>query len=337
MEEAHRETGHGGYEKIKSRLEEEKCYTWLGIGKDVKEWVKNCEKCQKNNQKRSIGRGSFIPTARKLELVGIDVMGPIEEHYVICMIDYHTRVAKLRAVKKHTTKEMIEAVEEWCRERGAPERVITDTAKEYIGKEWLEYLEKRGIVGHTGAVEVHGSLRRVERLIKSVWEIHRKGRDDRKSRGEAQATKEWIKEIERMINGRVHDGIKMRPEEAWNEEECEETRERLRERNSGSGEYARKRFEEEIEEDGELEKGAEVWIRKGAQRKQEDRFSKVGVVEKAVGGGSYIIRMIDSTEKKSKVNHRKIKKRGSREKTDRRKEDPGKIKIYKKKEEEKVW
>ncbi|KAI5132260.1 hypothetical protein NEAUS06_0049 [Nematocida ausubeli] len=208
MNRAHEETGHGGMEKMRDWIETDQESTWVGLKTDLLEKVKSCEKCQKNNQKRSISKGKFIETGKALEMVGMDVMGPVEEHNLVCVLDYFTRIVMVRAKKGRGAADMIAVMEEWIQTRGKPEKLVTDTAKEYVADKWMRFLEKTGIENYRGSIEVHATLRRVERVIKSVWEIYRKIGTD----GEL---KDRVQRIENAINGRRHDGIGMKPNEAW--------------------------------------------------------------------------------------------------------------------------
>lgn len=306
---AHKETGHGGADKMQEWVENTEGKTWLNMKSKLKDWTDNCDACKRNNQKRSINKGEFIETIRKLQMVGVDTMGPIEENWIICILDYYTRITKLKVTKKHREEEMIKAKEEWCEERGVPEMIMTDTAKEYIGDKWRKYLEEKKIKGHTGAIEVHGTIRRVERVIKTVWEVYRKTKEELKG-----TLEERVRMIERMINNRVHEGIKMRPEEAWRCKENTKQKEILEKRNSKEGEYAERRFKkEEDKEMWRFGKGEEIWIRRKPERKQEQRFKIKGVITK-VEGGSYICTIQKEGGKKTKINYRRIKTRKEKDK-----------------------
>src|SRR5947207_2786276 len=87
------------YEKTKER------YYWKGLWKDVEEYVKSCDKCQR--RERPIGRNELHPIEVKepFHMIGIDFVGPLPitekgNRYIIVAMDYFMKWPEAKAVKE---------------------------------------------------------------------------------------------------------------------------------------------------------------------------------------------------------------------------------------------
>uniref|UniRef100_A0A4W3IW22 Gypsy retrotransposon integrase-like protein 1 n=1 Tax=Callorhinchus milii TaxID=7868 RepID=A0A4W3IW22_CALMI len=86
---------HLGQKKTVHRIQSR--YYWLGIVKDVVDWIKTCETCQRAEQYKNMSRKYRpIKVTRPWEILGIDLIGPFPESsqantYVLAVTDYFTK------------------------------------------------------------------------------------------------------------------------------------------------------------------------------------------------------------------------------------------------------
>ena len=123
-----------------------------------------CEACILANLQKRVPRGDqiTIKSSRPLELVHSDVMGPFDpdvfgDRYLITFVDDWSRLCHIRVVPKKS--DVLEGFI-WFVNRmktQMPEhricRLKTDNGLEYVNKEMREYIESRGIVHCTTAVD----------------------------------------------------------------------------------------------------------------------------------------------------------------------------------------
>ncbi|KAI5193332.1 hypothetical protein NEMIN01_2480, partial [Nematocida minor] len=277
LRRAHDATLHKGTQRIIQ--EARKQYYWRGMWDEAERITKQCETCIVNNRKRAAGY-NYVETTRKLELVGLDIMKEeIEGVYILVMIDYYTRAAKMHILKNRTTEEIKVGIGRFINNYGTPEKIITDNAKELTSREIEEYLINKGIEHERISVEAHTSNGRVERLIRTIREAIVKL--DRR-----REFKERMKEIEMSYNSTWHSAIKMTPNRAWeNEEEASE-------RNKKDSKYGKtfKHQEREKFYEGEQIKIAKHENLKEKQKSQKGRFYDDGVIMKACGNDAYIVK-----------------------------------------------
>ena len=80
-------------------------YTWKGMYRDIKEYIRTCWECQKRGTPRKNNRTRTIQPADIFERWGIDIIGPLQttrngNRYIIVTVDYFTRWPEARAVEK---------------------------------------------------------------------------------------------------------------------------------------------------------------------------------------------------------------------------------------------
>lgn len=132
--------GHLGRERTYQRLRDK--YWWPRLYHDVEEWVKTCESCQAKKDPRHTKGGQLesIPVSRPFERMGMDLIGPLPKtyrgnKYILVMIDYLTKWVEAFALPKDTAEAVAEKfVEEVVCRFGAPEILLTDRGKQFLGK-----------------------------------------------------------------------------------------------------------------------------------------------------------------------------------------------------------
>jgi len=121
---------HLGVEAVYNKLHER--YFWPNMYDDVKEYIKNCDACQKRgpvNRKEML-----IPIKVKAPFhrVGIDIKGPLpitsdNNRYIIVAMDYFTKWPEAKAIadiKAETVAKFI--YEEIICRHGTPEELLSD-------------------------------------------------------------------------------------------------------------------------------------------------------------------------------------------------------------------
>jgi len=97
------------YKKIKER------YYWKNMKRDVEEYIKTCNQCQKRG--KPVGDNELHPIEVKEPFyqIGIDFVGPLPRtqkgnKYIIVAMDYFTKWPEARAVKEANAKETSEFI-----------------------------------------------------------------------------------------------------------------------------------------------------------------------------------------------------------------------------------
>ena len=114
------------YDKIARR------YYWKGMYKDIKNYIKYCDACQRRGQKGGKGNLYPIKVGEPFERIGIDFVGPLERtkvgnKYILVVTDYLTKWPEARAMKEATAKNVVEFIykEIICR-HGCPRIILSD-------------------------------------------------------------------------------------------------------------------------------------------------------------------------------------------------------------------
>src|ERR1041385_988640 len=114
------------YDKIARR------YYWKGMYKDIKDYIKYCDACQRRGQKGGKGNLYPIKVGEPFERIGIDFVGPLERtkegnKYILVVTDYLTKWPEARAMKEATAKNVVEFIykEIICR-HGCPKVILSD-------------------------------------------------------------------------------------------------------------------------------------------------------------------------------------------------------------------
>ena len=114
------------YEKVKEK------YWWKGMIKDIEEYVKTCDSCQRRN--KPVGKHELNPIEVKepFHMIGIDVVGPLPEttngnKYIVVAMDYFTKWPEARALKEANAREISRFIYEdiICR-HGCSQKILTD-------------------------------------------------------------------------------------------------------------------------------------------------------------------------------------------------------------------
>lgn len=145
-------SAHFGAFKTTKRILQK--YYWPGVSNDVKQYVKNCDVCNrsKTTTKQQFGKmGKFKTASRPWQVVSMDLMGPFvrsskgnEYLFVIC--DYFTKMPILVPLRNAKAVKICEIVEsQLFLEHSVPEVIVTDNGKQFISKEFKKLTESYGV------------------------------------------------------------------------------------------------------------------------------------------------------------------------------------------------
>lgn len=114
-------------------------FFWPGVDKDIKEYVKTCEICQKARHpgkggKSELGNMNIITTP--FAKVAIDIIGPLEmsdrkNRYILTLVDMATRWPEAIPLPNITTPVVIEALSNIFTRIGFPEQILSDNGPQF--------------------------------------------------------------------------------------------------------------------------------------------------------------------------------------------------------------
>lgn len=142
--------GHLGIRKTHSKLMK---FWWPRLPKDVEEYVKRCDTCQRFKEPAGPTPGylNCIPVSKIFEHVHIDIVGPVTRttrgnSYIITATDAFSKWAFAGAVQNIRTTEVIKFLEDKITSlHGRPATIISDRGSQFVSAEWKDYLNKTGI------------------------------------------------------------------------------------------------------------------------------------------------------------------------------------------------
>lgn len=130
-------SGHGATKRTLFRTK--RLYTWMGIDKDVKQFVSSCIVCQKFKGKAHplCPLGRYPVPNKKFQSVAIDLIGPLEvtergHRYILTCVDFLTRYTIVVPLRTKAASEVATAlwnnvVCHW----GPPEVILSDQGTEF--------------------------------------------------------------------------------------------------------------------------------------------------------------------------------------------------------------
>jgi len=140
--------GHHGRDSTYAKLS--RYYYWVGMKKDVEKHVKECERCQRNQQENRPSYGKLqqlrIPERRN-EVIHIDFVTklPQSDGYDAIMVIIDAANKRLRFIPLRpniNTKDIVmEFTRTWVQEKGLPVTIVHDN-NALLAAEFCKYLHK---------------------------------------------------------------------------------------------------------------------------------------------------------------------------------------------------
>ena len=129
--------GHLGVEKTMGKLRQR--FYWVGYKDDIYKWCRQCDTCAQNKMGPPRKRAPLqqIRVGHPLELIAIDVMGPLPEtqkgnRFIVVVSDYFSKWTEAYAVRQHTAATVAEIlVEQFMFRLGIPHQLHSDQGPEF--------------------------------------------------------------------------------------------------------------------------------------------------------------------------------------------------------------
>lgn len=131
-------TGHGGVDKTLDRIR--KRYFWIGMRKDVTQYIAKCLNCQrfKPTNLKPAGLLQTPIQSRRFEVLAIDLFGPLPEaptgeRWIYIVEDLASRWVELFALKAATAEACSRVlIDEIIFRYGVPRKVISDNGVQFV-------------------------------------------------------------------------------------------------------------------------------------------------------------------------------------------------------------
>jgi integrase-like protein len=184
MMHKHPTAGHLGTDAMYHKISER--YYWDQMYRDIQEYVKTCEECQRRQKGRRKEPLHPIQIGRAFERIGIDLVGPLpitkqNNRYIIVATEYLTRWPEARAVPDAGANTLAKFIfEEIVCRHGTPKVILSDQGRNFIS-ETIRILCERFLIKHKFSSPYHpqtnGMVERFNRtLCESLAKV--KGTDD---------------------------------------------------------------------------------------------------------------------------------------------------------------
>lgn len=166
LEQLH--ASHMGIVKCKALA---RAYVWWPlIDRDIEQQVASCENCAK--VKDNPPKSELIPWAWPLKpwiRLHIDYCGPIHGHYILVIIDSHSKWVEAFPTKSMSAATTIKCLREIFSRFGLPEIVVSDNYPSFLSEELQNFLAKNGVKFKSGAVwcpRTNGAAENAVRTLK---------------------------------------------------------------------------------------------------------------------------------------------------------------------------
>jgi hypothetical protein len=166
--------GHFGVKATQERAKDKYC--WKGMMKDIQEYVRSCDKCQRRGKPQGRNELRNIGVKEPFYKIGIDIVGPLKiterkNKYIVVAADYFTKWPEAKALEKADGKEVGRFIFEdiVCR-HGCPKEILSDRGTHFNNELVKELLKNLGIK-HKFSTPYHPKTNGlVERFNKTLCE-----------------------------------------------------------------------------------------------------------------------------------------------------------------------
>ena len=177
--------GHFGFRKTAGLITTR--YYWHDMRKDIKQFCRSCEDCQRSKVTRHTSAGSlaFNLPSNRLETVHIDIVGPLpvpdRKHdvscgltprYLLTMIDRSTGWLEATPLESVTTQSVANAfIATWISRFGVPLYVVTDRGPQFEAELFQTLAQSVGFHRLRTAAyhpQTNGKIERAHRTLKTI-------------------------------------------------------------------------------------------------------------------------------------------------------------------------
>ncbi|XP_067087545.1 gypsy retrotransposon integrase-like protein 1 [Osmerus mordax] len=148
---------HLGQKKTVHRIQSK--YYWLGIVKDVVDWIKECETCQHTEKSKNMTRTLRpIKVDAPWDIVGIDVHGPFQvtkqgNTYVVIITDYFSKWVEAFPIQKRDTSSVARCISTSIYRFGAAKTILCTQNPDFCEAVTKQLCDRWSIVQKVCSVE----------------------------------------------------------------------------------------------------------------------------------------------------------------------------------------
>ena len=141
-------SGHLGMAKTQSRLLQH--FYWPNLFKDVKEYCRTCDTCQrigKNNRKPKAPLITPPIISESFKRISIDIVGPLKPtskgcRFILTVIDHATRWLHAFPLVRHTAADIADAMMSYFTLYGFPSELLSDLGSDFMSELFQVFLHK---------------------------------------------------------------------------------------------------------------------------------------------------------------------------------------------------
>jgi RNase H-like domain found in reverse transcriptase/Reverse transcriptase (RNA-dependent DNA polymerase)/Integrase zinc binding domain len=165
--------GHRGINEVKASLSSR--YYWPNMGKDIENYINNCEICQKNRYDRSppVVKFNLTPTASKpFDHIHIDVFR-ISNHPYLTIIDSFSRYGQAYPISSVSGVSVVAGLLNYITHHGLPFKITADLGTEFKNSDLEDFCKLHKIELHFITSKNSNSNSPVERFHSTLIEHFR--------------------------------------------------------------------------------------------------------------------------------------------------------------------
>lgn len=157
---------------------------WPNLNDHVQNMVKKCDICNqyKDCQRSEPMQSAEIPE-HPFQIVSMD-LGELthegKKMIVLVSVDHFSNYLEVDFLSSQRTSELIDRCKKNFSRMGIPRKIITDSAQQFVGQEWMQFMVDYGISHVTSAPYHHESNGKAESAIKIAKNIIKKALQDKK-------------------------------------------------------------------------------------------------------------------------------------------------------------
>lgn len=162
---------HQGIVRTKQFLRSK--FYWPNMDMDAERMIRNCNACVLNQplyEDQPLHPLELPP--RPWTKLGVDLVGPIENVYLLTVIDYYTSYPEVVVINDITSETVTKEMMKIFARFGYPLEVVTDNGKQFVGKVFEAFLKTSG-VKHIKASPYYpksnGKIERFHRYLKKAF------------------------------------------------------------------------------------------------------------------------------------------------------------------------
>ena len=165
-------SGHFSTEATFNRAQES--YYWPRMYREVENYVKSCDTCQRIGKKNKSNELHPIPVGKAFEKMGIDIVGPLEvttsgNKYIIVATDYLTKWPEARAIQNIQAATVVQFIyEEIVCRHGTPKELLSDRGTSFVNnivKAFCETMKIKHVLTTSYHPQTNGLTERLNKTL----------------------------------------------------------------------------------------------------------------------------------------------------------------------------